>query len=490
MARATLRSLNSKSVRQPGYLFELYSRWNASSFAMSCRLRNTLGGDSDARYEKYSINWPGQILNLNLVKLRDFLDGEKPRRRCSHEGICLDVVVPSYRCDNTKILKNIVGLRSSIQLNVKFWIVVDNTDAAHLEEVNRLATEMRKESDDGNYFVNVIHYGENRGASYARDMGYNYSTADWYLFLDDDVNPDKHILDAYVGAICRYPDGRVFVGQTALPSPFNLWTDILHCSNVMWFYGVAEHRNFLPWGVTANLLVRGSRHNRTIQFKHLYPKTGGGEDIDFVFQMKQCYEKDGPPTARVVVGVPGAMTLHPWWRQGRTCYNQIRGWAWGDSLCINEWPEKTYMCLPNWIEFVVCILPAIAYSSGSYYGALLSALLIGLIDHCAKALGFFSTALALPRNDGSALRSIFVAFGASSVISSQEITRLGALVWRLSAFSFCRRADWFDGQAKTEVLEIQLRTGLLFFIYVTVSCWLCDLSLDPSALLQCCSCAI
>ena len=32
-----------------------------------------------------------------------------------------------------------------------------------------------------------------------------------------------------------------------------------------------------PWAVTANLLVRGSRYNPTIQFKDCFPKTGGGE---------------------------------------------------------------------------------------------------------------------------------------------------------------------------------------------------------------------
>jgi len=58
-------------------------------------------------------------------------------------------------------------------------------------ELNRSNFEV----DKSNYFIN-----------------YNYSTADWVLFLDDDVIPDHCILDAYIGAIRRYPDGKVFVG--------------------------------------------------------------------------------------------------------------------------------------------------------------------------------------------------------------------------------------------------------------------------------------
>ncbi|KAL7488326.1 hypothetical protein ACHAW6_013904 [Cyclotella cf. meneghiniana] len=82
-------------VNQGGdpYLFELYSRWNASSF-VSSRLENTLGGDSSARYAKHDINWPGQVLSLQTRLLKAHL-GSSP------DGICLDIVVPSYRMNNT-----------------------------------------------------------------------------------------------------------------------------------------------------------------------------------------------------------------------------------------------------------------------------------------------------------------------------------------------------------------------------------------------------
>ena len=150
----------------------------------------------------------------------------------------------------------------------------------------------------------MIHYNANRGASYARNTGYNYSVADWILFLDDDVEPDQSILDAYVGALKRYPEAKVLAGLTELPGAVNTWTSMLRACNVGYFYGVSKRMRHPPWAVTANLMVRGSRFNPTIQFKECYPKTGGGEDIDFVYQYKRFYLST--PSLAVTASVPEA----------------------------------------------------------------------------------------------------------------------------------------------------------------------------------------
>jgi glycosyltransferase involved in cell wall biosynthesis len=228
-----------------------------------------------------------------------------------NKGICLDIVVPSYRVDNEDFLRRIVLLRATVDVYVKFWIGIDNLRHDHIESVTKMANELNEQQlqVEGNYFINVIHYGANRGASYARNTGFNYTTADWVLFLDDDVIPDENILDAYIGAIKRYPCAKVFVGLTELPESCNLWTEMLLCTcNIGYFYAIAKRRVHPSWGVTANLVVRGSRHNSTIQFKDIYPKTGGGEDIDLVYQFKDWYRTIG---RRVTVGIPEAKAQHP-----------------------------------------------------------------------------------------------------------------------------------------------------------------------------------
>ena len=212
--------------------FSNYSRWNASSFVSSARLSNTLGGDGLARYKKHNINWRGQVLNLQTKLLKQYLG-------VPQMGTCLDVVIPSYRCKNSTIIQKILSLRASKFIYVKFWVVVDNPDEGNLSIIKEIAKEMNADLKENNYFCNVIHYGENMGASYARNVGYNYSTADWVLFIDDDVIVDDHLLDAYVGSIIRHPNAKVMVGYTELPPPNNLWTKVLKTSNVMFFYGIS-----------------------------------------------------------------------------------------------------------------------------------------------------------------------------------------------------------------------------------------------------------
>jgi glycosyltransferase involved in cell wall biosynthesis/LPS sulfotransferase NodH len=430
------------------YLYELYARYGAAAFDISCRLENTIGGDGDARYKKHMIDWRRHILSMNLRHLKGHLGGRKPN------GVCLDIVVPSYRVNNNEYLRRIARLRSSrTDVYVRCWFVLDNPHQHHIESVQTLANELNEKQlcIDGNYFINVVHYGANRGASYARNTGYNYSTADWVLFLDDDVIPDEHLLDSYVAAIQRYPDAKVFVGQTELPEACNMWTEMLCACNVGYFYSIATRMIHPPWGVTANLLVRGSRFNPTIQFKDIYPRTGGGEDIDLVYQFKEWYGAHG---RRAIVGVPEARVRHPWWNQNRPCYGQIAGWAWGDSLCITEWPSKTFLAFPNWVEHIAFINTPLTFYTGQLAAGLVANAVVMAMEHICKAIHYFSDAKKV--TNGNFARSVFVAFGAGSVLSAQEVTRTVALVRRCSAYSIFRRVDWFDGEEPRIKLDIQL----------------------------------
>jgi len=460
--------LPKQFVNQGGdpYLYELYSRFNAAEFVLSSRLVNTIGGDGDARYRKYHINWRDHILNMGLRRLLGVLSNDFPQPK----GVVLDVVVPSYRINNNTFLERILRLRASVQAYVKFWVVVDNPLVSHVKDVQALASRLNEEQlqQSSNYFINVIHYSANLGASYARNTGYNYSTADWILFLDDDAVPDNNLLDAYIGALRRYPDGKVFVGCTELPEAHNLWTEMLRTCNVGYFYGIAQKMVHPPWGVTANLLVRGSRHNSTIQFKNLYPKTGGGEDIDLVYQFKAYYPTTG---RRTTVAVPEAKVQHPWWNKGNVCYAQITGWATGDSLCITEWPEKTFLTFPNWVEHsLFLVLPAAIYTKRPMAGLTVASGII-LLEHAIKGFRYFSDAVRICGTDSPRWRTIMMALGAGTVLSSQELTRTTCLIRRWSLYSLCRRVDWFDGQEPTIKLDIQLGSAIRFAINLGV-CWL------------------
>jgi hypothetical protein len=146
----------------------------------------------------------------------------------------------------------------------------------------------------------------------------------------------------------------------------------------------------------------------------------GGEDIDFVFQFKEWYGKS--TGLRTVVSVPGANASHPWWNNGDSCYGQINGWAWGDSRCIEKWPEKTYLCFPNWIECIVfgCI-PMGIYSKNAT--ATMAAILgVTVLRHLTLALRYSSKAFEVTKQ--KLARSVLVAIGAGTIVTSQELVRV------------------------------------------------------------------
>lgn len=126
------------------------------------------------------------------------------------------------------------------------------------------------------------------------------------------------------------------------------------------------------------------------------------------------------------LSVPEAIVKHPWWNGGRPCYGQITGWAWGDSMCILEWPSKTFLTFPNWIEFTsFVVLPLAAYAKKPIAGLAVGGAVI-LLEHLIKTVRYLPAAVKECEGKGI-LHTLFVALGAGSVLSAQEVTRVQAL---------------------------------------------------------------
>ena len=71
----------------------------------------------------------------------------------------------------------------------------------------------------------------NQGASMARNTGLAQSFSDHAILLDDDIVPKNNLIDAYVSAIERYPDAKIYIGNTIIPKANTYILSLIHISS-------------------------------------------------------------------------------------------------------------------------------------------------------------------------------------------------------------------------------------------------------------------
>jgi glycosyltransferase involved in cell wall biosynthesis len=415
-------------VNQHGdpFLFELYRRVGAAEFASTASLENIIGGAGDARYTKHDFQWQGGVLTSAVLKLLESLGGGGK----AHETQCLNVVVPSYRCDIATLSRITTLTVSGDRTSVHFLVVVDNPAAS-----GELAVLQDWSS---NHLVRVQVNASNMGASASRNAGIAASCGDWIVLLDDDIIPEASLLDAYLGAIRRHPAAKIFVGLTLLPAPETLMQHALMASQMTFFYDVARRMKNPPWGVTANLCIQGRTCDRVIWFSDDYPRTGGGEDVDFCLRVKDLLPLHARTTA--VVAVPEARVRHPFWG---SVPRQIVGWALGDVRCLSALPTKAFYALPNWLEFIfLTAIYMVLCSSFSWLRFFEVALNITLLE--VALTGCVSYPL-VPRSLPWVWRAVLAA-AAAFPIMIQDAARLCSKLLRFKIGHICLQLDWMDGQ--------------------------------------------
>ena len=179
---------------------------------------------------------------------------------------------------------------------------MDDPHADNLKDIIKLRS--------GNVRVRVND--TNAGASQSRNNDLNEATAEWVLFLDDDVEITDDCLVHYCNAIHERGDNYCgFVGTTVLPNTTGIWHEATRMSYITFFYNLPSwFGEQVPWGVTANILVR---RNDAVRFDVDYAKTGGGEDVDYCIKLR---EASGLPFGRSA----GAVVYHEWW----PCHSKTR----------------------------------------------------------------------------------------------------------------------------------------------------------------------
>ena len=440
-------------VNQGGdpYLFELYKRFGTSRFAIGCTLENTIGGlEDDTRYTKERVRFEADILSDAIVVVQKAVH-VKPIQ-------CIDVVVPTYRCDIEGLCRITEGLRTSWDAAVSFWIILDNPEHPRAHEV------LTMQSVAQNYQVNVRALNKNYGASAARNYGIGHSNADWIVLIDDDVSPEADLLDAYLGAVMRHPKAIVFVGSTHLPPPNNLLTHAIVASDIPGAYTIAERVADPPWGVTANLCVRG-RTSR-LRFDLRYPKSGGGEDLDYCAKAARHGR---------IVAVPAAKAHHPWWNNGDAgAIFHILGWADGEVLCVGAEALRAhiYLTFPNGVECANLAL-AVVILVGSLVGTWTQAVLALLIPVTIIVLdiAWHSSRIGFHRFrepvSSRPWKRTIVRILAALLIMAQEFKRFTVALHASPLWLFWR-VDWHFGKSPHFVPYMRRTNALRTLFYMAL----------------------
>ena len=312
----------------------------------------------------------------------------------------------------------------------------------------------------------VIVVKENCGASAARNLGLEQASGTYVLFLDDDIVPDTDLLDAYIGATLRYPTANVLVGTAALPQPVGLWQCAVASTQLAYFYTVASDMRRPPWGVTANLCVRrvlpGGVHHR---FDTMFPKTGGGEDVDFCWQYTSISPSTGPMSqpkrGKPPVAVPGARVTHPWWNAGHPCIGHIVGWSTGETLLPDQWPDKTYRSVPMWCEALLLAAP-LAFYFASWSTVLHATAAVVGTELLLSTYAYYEHTEPTLSAPG---RLLAAALGAL-ITATQQTAGMWQHLRRGRVHNLCRRVDWFDGHRLAWRVKNQREAMVRFILHL------------------------
>lgn len=251
----------------------------------------------------------------------------------------IDIIVPSFRLQSEYLIP-IVQMEVPSETKVRFLIIADNPKA-------EIPTDFEKLIDNEN--VILFRNKENGGSSLSRNVGLNNCKADWILFLDDDVKPAKDLLFTYVQAIKGKPTEVGFFGETLFPPPQTFFAKGVIACDILTFFFLAGYYDQLKWAPTANVIIKRSAVG-DIRFQEIFPKNGGGEDIDFFLKIFRN-------TKQELQCLKNAPVFHDWWYKQKRNYTRFCRWSFGDTLIHDTFPEYTYYNFPNIIECLVFGLP-------------------------------------------------------------------------------------------------------------------------------------
>jgi len=201
-----------------------------------------------------------------------------------------------------------------------------------------------------------------------------------------------------------------------------------------------------------------------VEFDLQFPKTGGGEDIDF------CRKKRDFSVAHGGEGfypAPHVIATHPWWNDGQRSYWRFYMWSKSDRGLMKLYPNLTYLdYTPNSAEFFTRSSVVFIVSMSLAMATVIANIAHDMFRHLWK-----------DTNRTKALRSSLRGLGWAVAVAESALIRMvsegGRLVGLLErgeVMFIGHRFDWFTGRAgdgpmNEERMNGQQRMALVALIF-------------------------
>ena len=252
----------------------------------------------------------------------------------------VSVIIPLFR--RTAYIEDILKLDTKLAQDLEFILVIDNPKQDFIKWVKEKAQNSKKK-------IEVLVNEKNIGASKSRNKGIENAKGDLILFLDDDVIPEKKLIDYHIVEIEKSETFGV-IGTTIMN--FDKNKKIQYAIGKAGFdYSFRLYRDYKKhsWGPTCNIsfLKEKIRDNR---FDDCYPKAGGGEDVDFCWDIGSREEQ-----SKMIVSET-AKAIHPPWAGIKSIYKRINRWGYADAILFTKQPERRYIDWPNYPEANILLL--------------------------------------------------------------------------------------------------------------------------------------
>jgi hypothetical protein len=301
------------------------------------------------------------------------------------------------------------------------------------------------------------------------------SAAEWVHFLDDDITPRSNILVEAENIIRAHPKAAGFVGNALFPPAEKIFVAAVHLAGVTYFWDIANKiSDDLPWGVTANLIARRNRDG--VYFDPQFPKTGGGEDIDFCRKKRQYSLEHGGEGFHAA---PNVVVTHPWWHGGKRSYWRFYMWSIGDGTLVKLFPEHTYIDhAPNGAEqLLLCIFVLVVavlvndlrlfVLSGKLGGAVI---LANVIHDLYRHLWRNEDRTRAINSTVSGTRWLLAIVESTFIRLASEMGRVIGMLTRREVILLGRRFDWFTGRAGNGPRNEERKNNLQrLFIFVAIA---------------------